>query len=265
MSEIPPPDPADEAAKAGRYIDAVVTRLGAMFNAGVERLQNDGAFVAGVERLAAEGAFHSAVLKPSAMFAAMVDDPSGLSAIAAACALDFIRSAPSPSLAEPWPSDFAAAHVLVDLYVFRSRYRTTRRRMIQGKVDLNDIAELVWVAMRIGALSEGFRAHRFGYEANLAKASELMRKEAERVAKSGGAMKAKALSWRELVLPSAQAARAKNPRISQDQLAQQILAMNPRPKSLPQIGRIKAVLSEWEKVGGDKGLVRGVNNPRLKA
>ncbi|WP_374578531.1 hypothetical protein [Phenylobacterium sp.] len=176
-----------------------------------------------VEAFRAATASHAA-LDPMAFVDAMLAAPWDTTVTAAGAALQYARSRPSPKEGEPWPAELVAAQLLMDVYLFASRVRSQRRTLVgRNIVDAVDISELIWIGMRIGALSEALRP---GFRPDLGATMDAARKalEARQVGQAKGAKrtKEKAEAWRKLALEIARRRRDQNPKKGDSPLAREV-------------------------------------------
>lgn len=246
--------PADEAAAAnGQFIRAVALKMDALAGRAAELLEPTGAF----QRAAGPNA---------EAWALAAEDDRGLYVVWALSALSFIGESPAPPEDQPWPPEFAAAHVLVDLYVFGERFRRLRRRLIGwDTADLQGMAELVWIAMRIGAMSEAFRAEQYGFHSAIAEARELLAQRKSGSRNGGAAKAALADVWRIPGLALANELRAAKPSLSTETLADELRSELPkrkgdagRPIQVPGSTAIRKQITAWERSGE---LPRSTLNP----
>jgi len=191
-----------EAAAAGGFIPAVVGKMGALYGAAVDVMRPLGVFEGVATDFAARWPSTGGELPWQDVWAQMAADDRGSFLLVVQAALEFIASAETPPEDQPWPIEFSAAHVLVDLYVLSERVRGLRRKLVgRDTVDLHGFAEVVWIAMRLGAMSEAFRAEIHGYSGAVEQAKALIKKERDRAERGGqvqgGKAKAAAEAWRK--------------------------------------------------------------------
>ena len=244
----------DEAAAAdGQFIRAVGLKMAALADRAAELLEPTGA----IQRAAAPNV---------EAWAQAIDDDRGLYAALGLAALTFIGEAPVPPEDRPWPPEFAAAHVLVDLYVFGARFRRLRRRLIgRDSLDVQGMAELVWIAMRLGAMSEAFRAEQYRFHSAVAEARELVAQR-ERGSRRGGSTRtAIADRWRIPGLALANERRSARPSLSTEALADELRAdlsartgADGRTIQVPGSTAIRKQITAWERAGE---LPRSKRNP----
>lgn len=276
----------EEAARAGDFIGAVTLKLDAMAEGAVETLASVGAFDVFFRNLGGWAVKNSRV-PPSELFDELIDGREGFYAVAARGALDFADGKDVPSSDQPWPLEWVAAHILLDVYMFGNRVSALRRRLVIDKaLDLVGTAELIWIAMRVGAMSEAFRPGPRDMAARLAEADRLL--EAQRVARHDGTatQKSKAAAWQAKALPVAQRARREDPWIPQERVITAIRAGVTKEFNAPlerpggeapkvvkvkipaSDSRIRSVISNWEKEwrdsNGERGLEPRRSEPRLE-
>lgn len=180
--------PADDAAaKAGDFIRALVLKIDAVVGHAVDVLANEGMYddlAQGMLSAAIAGGLEQDQFPD--FWDGVIDDPAGFYAIAAWGGIEFIGKAPSPPAGEPWPEPYAAAVIVVDVYLFAKRVRELRRGLRRGEVNLQGFAELVWLGGQIGAVSDAFHPDTRAAAQNLAEARRQLL--ADRQSKSDGAL-----------------------------------------------------------------------------
>jgi len=260
----------DDIHSGRDWLATVSAELAAVWNRAVDELDANGLIDGAVS------AAGQTIVQSGPVTADLVDvllvDPAFESAIVASAGAIFVESAPAPE--EPWPVVYFAALQVLYLWTFWRRARLVRRGMVQGRLDLQGLGELVWIATRIGALSEGFRP---AYSEALALASEVtearVRNNSAEVARKLGAetTKAKRKAWEERALAIAQAARAEDPGLNRTGVRDVIRAKFTTPAlaegakgqvikvSLPASdSTLYDAISRWEKIhretDGEEGL-----------
>ncbi len=271
-----------EDLHSGRdWLATVSGELAAIWNRAVDELDANGLIDDAVSAVGQTIAQSGPV---TANFAdALLEDPAFESAVVASAGAIVVESAPAPE--EPWPVVYFAALQVLYLWTFWRRARLVRRGMVQGRLDLQELGELVWIATRIGALSEGFRP---AYSEALGLASEVTearaRNESAKVARGQGGetTKAKRAAWEATALAIAQAARADDPSLDRTGVRDVIRAKFTTPAlakgSKGQVIKVPlpksdatlyGAISMWEKThgetGGEKGLAPCVRRQSDKA
>ena len=182
----------------------------------------------------------------------LIDDDAGYWALTAHHAVEFVRSAPRPDERLPWPRELAAAQMLLDLYLFGQRVRSLRRTLIgRDTLDLYGIAELVWMALRLGAMSETFRLEQPSYEALCSSAdqAEALLEARGRGARRGGEETARRadLRWRNQAFEIAVRLRAANKKTGDAKLG--TLVWEQLGKNRPAEETVKKQIAAWVRSG----------------
>jgi len=244
-----------EAAAAGGFIPAVVGKMGALYDAACEALEPTGIYESVAADFEARWSTRGSQGSQD-LWERMIEDERGSFLLIVSGALKYIGATPTPSSAGPWPIEFAAAHVLVDLFVLSTRVRDLRRELVgRDTVDLQGFAEVVWISLRLGAMGEAFRAERYGFASAIADAQRIIKHRKAAQQNGGARTKANADAWRLPALEAAQRMRAVNPTLTQLDVALKIELEAPGAPGVP---RIISVVRDWERqyrsTGGTQGL-----------
>lgn len=251
---------AYEAASAGQFALAIRLILDEMQGGAIEVLGETPEYQQMWRDLYLTAAADSPGLDPMAFVDWMLErDWDGL-ALSAKAALDYVQARPWPGAGEEWPRELVAAWVLLDVFAMASKARGLRRKLVgRDTLDLVGVAELVWIALRIGALSEamtpGFRpsAGAFGSLGESADAAAQALEARETGLKNAKEkVIAKADLWRIPALDIARDRRAANRAVGDERLAEvvlPVLAARPDVKRVPALATMRKQIRNWVQTG----------------
>ena len=155
---------------------------------------------------------------PEIVVEALTETAWHVTVTGAAAAVKYVEARRWPRPGEPWPVELVAAQLLIDIYRFAARVRALRREIVgHDTLDVGGLAELVWLGLGIGALSEalrpGFRPidAAEGLAASVADAEALLAKQQSARELGTETTKRKAAAWNAEALKIAQQCRASDP------------------------------------------------------
>lgn len=256
-AESPSMNDPGEAFITDNYIQAVSSKAGVIWVHSLGVLTEAGAVQSARRALSERLDPASAPVGPNELADQIVTELPPVT-WAAMVGLHFLETSDPPE--EPWPAPYFAAFQLIYIWQFWKAARRARRRMIQGAGVAFDCAELVWLGMHIGSLSEGARPEYFELLKELQPLRDLARARVKGGRIRGAKRTADADLWRVPTLARAIAMRSKKPWLGQKALVKRIEADDPEnADGRPDFERVTQQIAAWEKSGD---LERSTRNPQ---